>query len=86
MLCYLTLEGNKSDVLVWRNKQLQKYQFHQDRLRLAWDGEDSDRPRTTFSRFANRDRLFTVKFVIDEGTDKTALCYQITILDIFSNY
>ena len=40
---------------------------------MAWDGEDSYRPRTTFSRFANRDRLFTVKFVIDEGSDKTAL-------------
>ena len=46
---------------------------------MAWDGEDSHRPRTTFSRFANRDRLFTVKFVIDEGSDKTAFCYQITI-------
>lgn len=53
---------------------------------MAWDGEDSYRPRTTFSRFANRDRLFTVKFVIDEGSDKTAFCYQITILDIFSNF
>ena len=46
---------------------------------MAWDGEDSHRPRTTFSRFANRDRLFTVKFVIDEGSDKIAFCYQITI-------
>ena len=53
---------------------------------MAWDGEDSYRPRTTFSRFANRDRLFTVKFAIDEGSDKTAFCYQITILDIFSNF
>ena len=53
---------------------------------MAWDGEDSHRPRTTFSRFANRDRLFTVKFVIDEGSDKTAFCYQITIFRHFLKF